>query len=280
MKTTSVLVATLVVALLMLFADRVASGQSGSPQSAAERQNRAVAGTVVVANSTLRPENTSIVSPPPTSPQSQSRKPEVLKTDGIKPETQPGLSSPARDLLKNELRYEGKWVTTKNKKLDGTISCLVKPQGQDRWQGRFWGVWQQVPFDYTVEFTAMKSEQELWLAAGNPRAATATATDGNATSKSPTQSELTASEPPAGSSTSKVSPEIRAALKPALMKPAAGVPSVGKPIENLVQGIATIDGANYQWIGNMTPSDFTIQFTGSRYDGHIEMKRVAEERKD
>src|SRR5436190_16626168 len=53
---------------------------------------------------------------------------------------------------KLEGRYQGPWVTTKNKKLDGIANCEVEQLAKDKWKGRFWGVWQHVPFDYTVEF--------------------------------------------------------------------------------------------------------------------------------
>src|SRR5262245_7161868 len=48
--------------------------------------------------------------------------------------------------------YEGVWHTT-NRKLDGTMTCVVKDQGDGKWTGRFYGIWQAVPFDYTVPFT-------------------------------------------------------------------------------------------------------------------------------
>src|SRR4051795_11320847 len=48
--------------------------------------------------------------------------------------------------------YEGFWHTT-NRKLDGTMTCAVKDLGDNKWSGRFHGVWQGVPFDYTVAFT-------------------------------------------------------------------------------------------------------------------------------
>lgn len=47
--------------------------------------------------------------------------------------------------------YEGMWHTT-NRKLDGMMTCVVKEQGDGKWTGRFYGVWQRVPFDYTVQF--------------------------------------------------------------------------------------------------------------------------------
>jgi hypothetical protein len=57
----------------------------------------------------------------------------------------------------NEGVYGGTWNTT-NRKLDGPMTCVVKELGSDRWQGRFYGVWQGVPFDYTVPFTGQSSD--------------------------------------------------------------------------------------------------------------------------
>jgi hypothetical protein len=51
-----------------------------------------------------------------------------------------------------ELVYEGPWRTT-NRSLDGVMTCVVTPLAKHGWQGRFHGVWQGVPFDYTVTFT-------------------------------------------------------------------------------------------------------------------------------
>jgi hypothetical protein len=48
--------------------------------------------------------------------------------------------------------YEGLWRTT-NRKLDGTMTCIVKDHHDGKWTGRFYGVWQGVPFDYAVSFT-------------------------------------------------------------------------------------------------------------------------------
>ena len=47
--------------------------------------------------------------------------------------------------------YDGQWHTT-NRKLDGTMTCCVTDLGNETWQGRFFGTWQGVPFDYTVKF--------------------------------------------------------------------------------------------------------------------------------
>jgi hypothetical protein len=48
--------------------------------------------------------------------------------------------------------YQGTWNTT-NRKLDGTMTCVVTERADDQWSGRFFGVWQGVPFDHTVAFT-------------------------------------------------------------------------------------------------------------------------------
>jgi hypothetical protein len=53
--------------------------------------------------------------------------------------------------------FVGTWRTT-NRKLDGSITCVVKKLSDDKWQGRFHGVWQGVPFDYTVPFTGPPSD--------------------------------------------------------------------------------------------------------------------------
>jgi hypothetical protein len=48
--------------------------------------------------------------------------------------------------------YVGDWVTT-NRKLDGTMTAVITPTAGQEWQGRFYGIWQGVDFDYTVTFT-------------------------------------------------------------------------------------------------------------------------------
>src|SRR6478672_1181090 len=58
-----------------------------------------------------------------------------------------GSNASADDAL-----YEGAWNTT-NRKLDGRMTCAVKDLGDNKWTGRFYGVWQGVPFDYTVPFS-------------------------------------------------------------------------------------------------------------------------------
>ena len=59
--------------------------------------------------------------------------------------------------LAQETVYEGTWVTT-NRKLDGVMTCVVKERSEGEFQGRFSGVWQGVPFDYTVKFSGSPSE--------------------------------------------------------------------------------------------------------------------------
>ena len=55
-----------------------------------------------------------------------------------------------------ETTYEGTWQTT-NRKLDGAMTCVVTELGSETWQGRFFGVWQGVPFDHVVRFTGPPS---------------------------------------------------------------------------------------------------------------------------
>lgn len=51
-----------------------------------------------------------------------------------------------------DLVYEGTWVTT-NRKLDGTLTCVVTPLGENRWRGQFSGAWEGAGFSYAVDFT-------------------------------------------------------------------------------------------------------------------------------
>jgi hypothetical protein len=102
------------------------------------------------------------------------------------------------------------------------MTCDVTQVARDRWQGRFWGEWQKVPFDYTVEFTA--GEKQL---------------------------------PPLASG--------RTVQKAAFTQ---------RPAETPVMGTAMIDGASYEWTGHLSPKAFNVRFTGSRYEGHFELKRV------
>lgn len=56
-------------------------------------------------------------------------------------------------VVAQDLIYEGTWVTTKNRKLDGTMTCVVIDNGKDTWHGRFFGVWQGVKFSYDVDWS-------------------------------------------------------------------------------------------------------------------------------
>src|SRR6516225_11992832 len=67
--------------------------------------------------------------------------------------------------------YEGAWVTTKSQKLDGTASCEVKQLSKDHWRGRFTGQWQQMPFDYAVEFRVDDGAKHTRLVAAETKAA-------------------------------------------------------------------------------------------------------------
>jgi hypothetical protein len=127
-----------------------------------------------------------------------------------------------------EGRYSGPWLTTSTKKLDGTTNCEIKQTTNDHWHGRFWGEWQKVPFDYTVEFDRVKN-------------------------------------PPAG-------------LETAQAKITKNVDLKSEPFGIPVAGKAMIDGASYDWIGGLTRDQFNIEFTGSRYEGHLELTRVPEKK--
>jgi hypothetical protein len=105
-----------------------------------------------------------------------------------------------------ELVYEGTWVTT-NRKLDGTMTCVVTDKGKDKWHGKFYGIWQGVKFSYDVDWTGTPDKM------------------------------------------------------------------VGK---------AVIDGANYEWTGEIvteTPGTFTGKFTGDRYTGSFDLKQKVYKKK-
>jgi hypothetical protein len=93
--------------------------------------------------------------------------------------------------------YEGPWKTT-NRKLDGIQTAVVKSVGIEKWEARFYGIWQGVDYDYNVKFT-------------------------------------------------------------------------GKP--DALRGTATIDGAFYEWKGNVDQEKFEGTFTGDRYTGFFDMTR-------
>ena len=138
----------------------------------------------------------------------------------------PGVVVPNPNLVSPKIEgiYQGPWVTTKNKKLNGDANCEIKQTSKNRWQGRFWGVWQQVAFDYTVEFGVDTNEQK---------------------------------------------PRILFAREKA-----------GKTAEVPVMGTATIDGASYEWKGQLSIEEFNIEFTGSRYEGSLQLKRVPDKKSE
>ncbi len=139
----------------------------------------------------------------------------------------PEITSVQPESPRLEGRYSGTWLTTKSKKLDGTANCEIKQLARDRWQGRFWGMWQHVPFDYTVEF---------------------------------------------GRATPGENGDIAAKEMERNIRYIANIP------ETLVAGKATIDGTRYDWTGKLDQDHFNIRFTGSRYDGHLELTKVKDEK--
>lgn len=56
-----------------------------------------------------------------------------------------------------EVVYQGTWNTT-NRKLDGTMTCVVSPVAKNSWQARFRGVWQGVAFDHTIVLSGSASD--------------------------------------------------------------------------------------------------------------------------
>jgi len=144
------------------------------------------------------------------------------------PPARPAATSPFPVSQKTEGRYAGPWVTTKNKKLDGTTNCEIKQLTPEKWQGRFWGEWQKVPFDYTVEFERVKNPPE--------RLETA---------------------------------QTKTTKNVAAQKEPGGIPVAGK---------AMIDGAPYEWVGSLSREQFEIEFTGERYEGHLELTRVPQKK--
>jgi hypothetical protein len=48
--------------------------------------------------------------------------------------------------------FEGTWVTT-NRRMEGTLSCVVTDLGGGHWRGHFQGAYQGTPFSYMVDFT-------------------------------------------------------------------------------------------------------------------------------
>jgi hypothetical protein len=112
------------------------------------------------------------------------------------------LAAPLQPAIAADRVYEGQWHTI-NRKLDGTMRCIVTDLGNENWQGRFIGTWQGVPFDYTVKFS-------------------------------------------------------------------------GPP--NHLHGVATVDGADYSWTGEMGGDSqpwLKATFTGNRYLGNFDLKETS-----
>ncbi len=55
--------------------------------------------------------------------------------------------------MADDLKYEGTWVTVKNRKLNGDMTCVVTENGKDKWKGHFYGTWEGRKFSYNVDFT-------------------------------------------------------------------------------------------------------------------------------
>lgn len=54
-------------------------------------------------------------------------------------------------------RFYGTWHTSSNKILDGTMTCDVQNAGVNKWNCHFTGIWQGVPFDYSVDLAGPQS---------------------------------------------------------------------------------------------------------------------------
>ena len=53
----------------------------------------------------------------------------------------------------NPYTFVGPWRTTGRRPLDGIQTAVIKRVQIERWEGRFYGTWQRVDFEYTVEFS-------------------------------------------------------------------------------------------------------------------------------
>lgn len=78
------------------------------------------------------PERTPVTVPPPLVP-------EVEKEPEIQPNQQWA-----------EKTFQGRWVTTRNRRLDGIMNCHARRNG-DVYDCRFWGTWQGIDFEYNVK---------------------------------------------------------------------------------------------------------------------------------
>ena len=50
-----------------------------------------------------------------------------------------------------EKTFTGKWITTRNRRLDGIMNCHARRTG-DVYDCRFWGTWQGIDSEYNVKF--------------------------------------------------------------------------------------------------------------------------------
>jgi len=67
------------------------------------------------------------------------------------------LAACASPTFARDYVFEGMWRTT-NRPLDGKMTCVVTDLGDQKWQGRFYGVWQGAAFDYNVDFSGPHSD--------------------------------------------------------------------------------------------------------------------------
>jgi hypothetical protein len=51
-----------------------------------------------------------------------------------------------------EYVYSGTWVTVKNRKLNGTMDCVLTRVDKEKWKGKFSGVYGGSPFSYSVDW--------------------------------------------------------------------------------------------------------------------------------
>jgi len=58
---------------------------------------------------------------------------------------------------KIEGTYSGTWLAT-NRRIDGTMMCVVSDLGGGRWKGTFSGVWHGRKFSYNVDWTGTPND--------------------------------------------------------------------------------------------------------------------------
>lgn len=57
-----------------------------------------------------------------------------------------------------EYAFHGSWEAS-NRPINGPMSCEFKSLGNYKYEARFYGIWQGVPFDYPVKFTGTPVKQ-------------------------------------------------------------------------------------------------------------------------